>query len=205
MNPNLDCPDYTVVILAGGWSKRYGRDKANVEWNGIKMINHVAGQVKSMGREVIAVCRREQDITNWSVDSIIHDDCSLPEGPLRGIIRGLTHCNSQWAFVVSCDAPLINPILLCGLYPLACFDYEVVAPIWNNRIQPLVALYHTSSVDKMLGFLLEGDSSPAHAIKRLPHICMSEADCYQLDPQGMSFWNINSPEDWKYLQRYLWQ
>jgi len=107
--------EITAIILAGGQSSRFGMDKANALWHGRKMIDHVAMHLRGVAREVIAVSRAAQNADGWRVDRIIHDDPAAPPGPLRGIVRGLEQCRTEWAYVLACDCPLVQPALLLGL------------------------------------------------------------------------------------------
>jgi molybdopterin-guanine dinucleotide biosynthesis protein A len=188
-------PDYTVVIMAGGFSRRFGRDKANAPWQGRKMINHVAGRVRALGCEVVAVGRAEQDTAGWEVDRVVHDDPALPDGPLRGVVCGLEACRTPWAFVVSCDAPRLAPELLCGLRQAATPDCLAVVPHWPGHPQPLMALYRAWGAAPLRAMLELGERSPAKALRALTYVCMAEAECRVFDPAGESFLNMNRPED----------
>lgn len=187
--------DCTVVIVAGGFSKRFGRDKANAPWQGITMINHVAARLRELGIEVIAVGRAEQDTAGWEVDRVVYDNPALPDGPLRGVVRGLEACCTPWAFVVSCDAPMIKPGLLLGLCQAATPECLAVVPHYAGRLQPLLALYRTWGAAPLRTRLELGERSPANALQDLAHVCLAETDCRRFDPLGESFLNVNRPHD----------
>jgi len=194
--PRIDIiPDCTGIILAGGHSTRFGRSKSDVVWRGRSLISHVADRLRHVTLEIVAVARAEQDSSQWPVDRVIHDDHGLPTGPLRGIVAGLNGVHTPYAFVCSCDSPLIDPRLLVALRqsidPRDC----AVVPVWEGHLQPLVALYAASAAPELLLLLRQGELSPARALSRLPHQTLSEEECRHIDPTGLSFCNVNSAED----------
>lgn len=188
-------PDYSVVILAGGFSRRFGRDKANAPWEGRKMINQVANRLRVLGCGLIAAARAEQDTAGWEADRIVHDDPTLPDCPLRGIVQGLEACDTPWSFVVGCDAPLLQPALLLGLRASATPECLAVVPHWGGRLQPLMALYRTAGAAPLRTLLENGERSPARALQGLPHVLLVESVCRRYDRHGTSFLNVNYPQD----------
>lgn len=189
---------YIGIILAGGWSKRYGREKATVEWKGKWLIDHVAVALRSVCCEVIAVARPEQETDLWAVDRVVFDDPSLPEGPLRGISAGLSHVAGP-AFVVACDNPLIQPALLGLMRDQDGEEWDALAPMWDNQLQPLLAVYRPSCLPRFQERLHLGVQSPKAALAHVRLRKLDEPSIRFADPLGLSFININQPEDLRAL------
>ncbi len=185
----------TAVILAGGRSTRFGSDKANVLWRGSSLIARAADNVRRKTREIVAVARPSQNTNSWPVDRVVFDDTTMPAGPLRGIVAGLQACRTRYAFIVPCDSPSVRPELIALLRGRFNPEVSAVVPLWAGTLQPLVAIYRTASWKELKTLLEEGERSPKRALKSLPHLRLSEEECREADPEGLSFHNVNRPED----------
>lgn len=183
-----------AVVLAGGLSKRWGRDKALVPWGERRLVDHVVDNLPAERLETILVIRAEQGDRDWPADRIIHDDPNLPPGPLRGIIRGLEACRADRAWVVACDQPLLDADLLRHLAAVDAADSLAVIPTWDGRLQPLVGLYRKTAAASLAARLAAGERSLMDALKTLDTHIVDEAACRRLDPAGESFLNLNRPE-----------
>lgn len=195
--------DCAALILAGGFSNRFGSEKAGAMWRGHSLLSHVVAGVRPLVSETIAIARPEQSTSNWPVDRVIHDDLNLPPGPLRGIAAGLAVCQSAYAFVLSCDAPCLQPDLLRALYQRMTPSLYAIVPEWEGCLQPLVSLFSRRAAPLIDAFLKLGQSSPVKALSALPHSILPERECQSLDPEGLSFSNINNRDDLMVLERKL--
>lgn len=195
--------DCTGIILAGGHSTRFGRDKADVPWRGRSLLAHVATRLGKVCPQVIAVARQEQSHEGWPVDRVVPDNTAWPDGPLRGIVTGLFACSTPYAFVVSCDTPCIELALLVAMRRRVAADALAVIPHWQGHPQPLVALYAAAAARPLEKLLLQQERSPRRALATLPHILLEEEEAREADPLGLSHWNLNSQADLDALDRLL--
>ena len=193
--------DCSCLILAGGLSSRFGVEKASYKWHGQSLIARVAEQVRYVAGDVFAVARAEQDTGDWPVDAVIHDDGSAPAGPLRGIAAGLRACNTRFAYVLSCDAPFVQRDLLARLRHAIGPRGLAAVPYWEDRLQPLVALYRTSVAAFFEQQLRQGQQSPTRALENLAYVRVDGETCRRSDPDGLSFINVNTPGDLARLER----
>ncbi|MEW5702554.1 MAG: molybdenum cofactor guanylyltransferase [Candidatus Zixiibacteriota bacterium] len=198
--PFADC---TGIVLAGGLSTRWGCSKADVTWRGQTLLSHVVERLRTVSSEVIAVARREQQTSHWPVDRVVHDDPTLPAGPLRGIVGGLGACRTSLAFVLSCDTPGVHPALLMALRDRLTPGGLGVMAEWDDRIQPLVALYAIAARRPLEDSLRRGEQSPTRALATLPLRILSASECRDVDPLGLSFMNLNTPGDLARLESTL--
>ena len=197
-----DSKTVTAVILSGGRSTRFGSDKGLAEWRGRRLVDHVLDRVPGMCSEKVLVLREEQDTGAWLDVTTVHDDPQRNEGPLRGVIRGLAACTTEWAWVLACDQPLVCPELLVELLVYANGDDHAIIPEWEGRLKPLTGLYSVRS-----GFLLEqcsdgGEQSLIGALKTVGYRVYDEEKCRRWDPKGASFLNINRPEHLALLEGF---
>lgn len=200
MNPSLD--ETTAILLAGGRSTRFGEDKGRAEWRGRTLLEHVADGLPGERAETMLVVREEQAEEYRAAGiSLVHDDPSLPDGPLRGVISGLRACETAWAWIVACDQPLVRPALLAGL--LGAADDRPVIPEWGGRLQPLTALYPAEYAYDLADFAAAGERSLIGALVRAGHLEFEEDACRGFDPDGRSFLNVNTPEQLAEIEKLL--
>ena len=183
-----------AVILAGGRSSRFGRDKAAVQFEGMSLLEHVLGGLPESCVETVLVLREEQADAGYPVDRVVFDDPTLPDGPLRGIVSGLEAIDREWAWVVACDLPGIVPALLEGLVSARTADALGVIPEWGGRIQPLCALYSRAAAPLLRDAAGSGPGSVVAALDHPGFQRFDETRSRKIDPEGRSFININTPD-----------
>ncbi len=75
--------------------------------------------------------------------------------------------------------------------------YDVVAPYWESRFQPLHAVYRKSVRPLLKDQLERGELRPFYLYDKVPTRKVAEDEIRSLDPEGWSFFNMNSPEDYR--------
>ena len=78
-----------------------------------------------------------------------------------------------------------------------------VVPSWDGHSQPLLAFYHTGVVAHLEEQLRKGERSPTRALERIPQQHFGhfgEEACRRVDPDGLSFLNVNTPRDLTLLE-----
>jgi molybdopterin-guanine dinucleotide biosynthesis protein A len=183
-----------AVILAGGRSSRFGRDKAGVQLDGLSLLEHVLNGLPESRAETILVLREDQAEPGFPVDQVVLDDPALPAGPLRGIVSGLEAMTSGWAWVVACDLPGIMSALLEDLARARTTNALGVIPEWGGRIQPLCALYSHAALPILREAAGSSARSVTGALDKPGFLRFEEARCRKFDPEGRSFININTPD-----------
>src|SRR5579875_2886974 len=137
------------LVLAGGRSSRFGREKAMAELGGRPLIGWA---VAVLEREVgaLAVSARDgsgaADYANSRGWTVLADAADGPEGPLAGIAGGLRWAGGLRAealFTVPCDAPFLPADLLTRLAASRTANGPAVARTAEG-LEPLCALWPTS-------------------------------------------------------------
>lgn len=129
----------SAVILAGGESRRMGRDKAWIEWQGKPLIQRAVDLVRDLGvHQVLLSGRAESDYGPLRCP-VLHD-LEPRVGPLSGIERGLQACASPLLLVLAVDLPDLSLTLLRKLVH-CCDPLTGVVPLRHGRLEPLVAVY----------------------------------------------------------------
>src|SRR5690606_2957178 len=114
----------------------------------------------------------------------------------------------DWALLVACDLPLINPALCARLAAIAHEDggadqWDAVVPVIDSRDEPMHALYHPRCLE-VIRALIAADERRAAAF--LPHVrtrYVTEPELRLIDPDLRSFINVNTPEEWNAALRLL--
>ena len=180
------------VILVGGKSRRYGRNKALELFQGERLIDRQVQKIRALFPEVLVITNEPQFYLH--LDVTVVRDVIPGQGPLGGIYTGLLFAQGKSIFVTACDMPFVQPTLIRRMVQLAG-DYDVVVPEDKEGLEPLHAVYSPRCLSHIKKTLDRGN---LQVIKFFPavkvyRICSEEIG--QLDPKKLSFFNINTPDD----------
>ena len=191
----------SAVILAGGFSRRFGSDKALVLLRNKPLVSHVIDNISSAVDEILVVVSSEQQkksfepIINEKAELII--DSKELQSPLIGTMTGLEAANGEYSLLVPCDAPLISTKIVQFLFDVA-FNKHAAVPRWSSGyVEPLQAVYHTESALNAVKTALQQERLDMRSmIRNLNNVrYVSTRVLEQLEPELLSFFNINTPED----------
>src|SRR5579863_5196781 len=99
-------------VLAGGASKRMGRDKAMLPYRGTTLVQHVAQTVREAAGSVTLI----GDPARLAQLGLPVFPDELPGcGPVSGIYTAVRLSETDWNLVVACDMPAVSPDNLCQL------------------------------------------------------------------------------------------
>lgn len=186
--------DATAVILTGGKSSRMGRPKALLPFEGEPLIAHILRGLKKVFAEAVVVAAPEQELP--ALPAVLVRDEVAYQGPVSGIYHGLKAASHDVCFVTSCDAPFLSLTLISHLIS-QIGDADVVVPYWQERFQPLHALYRTSVAPLLKDQLERGELRPIFLYDKVRTRKIHEAEIRRLDPDGFSMLNMNSPADYE--------
>ncbi|MFO7769119.1 MAG: molybdenum cofactor guanylyltransferase, partial [bacterium] len=97
----------SIIILAGGRSRRFGTDKAAFRIGGGTLLERTASAARETGLPVTVVGRRRPDPWPWPDVGFQPDE--VPDlGPMGGLITGLRAAGTS-VLAVGCDMPLLTP------------------------------------------------------------------------------------------------
>ena len=193
MDDHRTIADATAVVLTGGKSSRMGRPKALLPFDGEPLIVHIVRHLKRVFAETVVVAAPEQELPLLPV-ALVRDQVAY-QGPVSGIYRGLKAATKEVCFVTSCDAPFLDLALISHLLS-EISDCDVVVPFWQERFQPLHAVYRRSVATLLHEQLERGELRPIFLYDKVRTRKVHEDEIRTLDPEGMSFLNMNSPADY---------
>ena len=194
MDSHATTTDAGAIVLTGGKSSRMGRPKALLPFDGEPLIAHVVRKLKRRFTEAIVVASAEQELP--VIPALLARDEVAYQGPVSGIYHGLKASSRELCFVTSCDAPFLNLALISHLVS-QIVDYDVVVPFWEDRYQPLHAVYRRSVIPLLREQLDRGELRPIFLYDKVRTRKVSEEEIRWFDPEGLSFLNMNSPEEYE--------
>ena len=197
----------TGVILAGGKSRRMGKNKALMRLGDNSLIGHVIRRMRLITDELLLVTNSPTEYVHLEVP--MHGDIFPGTGALGGIYTGLTHASHEAVVCVACDSPFLEPKLLTYLVSVLG-EYDAVMPETfthhdapQKTLQTLCAAYSKRCLPIIASMLQESELR-VHALQERAYIKRISPEIWQeFDPDGMSFFNINTPEDFESADAYM--
>lgn len=172
-----------------------GTDKAVLDFCGRRMVDLVVDTVGMLTERVVVVTKRRHRLEG-SAGQLIEDERPYA-GPLPALIAGLRATETERTIVVACDMPFLNPGLLRRLAEGLDDDIDAVVPVAGDRPQPLHAAYGACALEPLTALLASGERSLRGALERLRVRWVPDEEWRSLDPDGRSFLNLNTPDDFR--------
>ena len=186
----------SAMVLAGGQSRRMGRDKALIEYEGRPIIAHVIDTLRALSNDIVIISNRLDAYGSFGARVV--PDYEPPSGPLGGIAVGLQAVQHDRAIVVACDMPFLNVTLLRWLSDLAR-EFDAVVPQTGDEFEPLHAIYRKACFRPIVERLERGERRVISFFADVRVRAVSEAEWRAIDPAGRSLVNLNTPGDLDHL------
>lgn len=180
------------VILAGGKSRRYGRNKALVHINGIPLIKRVLGVMENLFSSTVVITNTPDTYSFLNLP--MFQDRIKGLGPLGGIFTGLNVISEKAGFFVACDMPFLNPDLVRYLATVRQ-GYDVVVPTFSGKFEALHALYTQNCLPEIEEMIHAGVYQTIQLFRSVSVKYVEEQEIRRFDPELKSFSNINKPEE----------
>ena len=199
----------SAVILAGGFSRRFGSDKGLVLLRDKPLVRHVIDKVSPAVDEILVVVSSKEQKKNFEpvvgngVKIVIDKDDS--QSPLVGAITGFESVKGEYSLLLPCDAPLVSTQIVQFLLDV-CINRHAAIPRWpSGNIEPLQAVYHTKSAMTAAKIALkQGHMTMRSMIEKLQGLrYISTMLLEQLEPGLGTFFNVNTPQDLQKVEFFL--
>jgi molybdopterin-guanine dinucleotide biosynthesis protein A len=195
--------DRSAIVLAGGFSSRFGQDKGVLELADKPLIKHVVDAVSSVVDETIVVANSQERVTQYTkvMAEGVHfvvDVCES-RSPLIGALTGFGSAHGKYSLLLPFDTPFVSKEVVSLLFEL-CLNRAAAIPRWPNEyIEPLHAVYQTKAAfEAARSAVAEGKLNMRAMIEKLIGVrYISTLVIQQLDPDLRTFFNINTPIDLK--------
>jgi molybdopterin-guanine dinucleotide biosynthesis protein A len=191
------------VIVAGGRSARFGEsDKATAELAGTPMVRRVADRLQSVVDELVVNCRADQRraIRDALADHPLGVRFALDEetdrGPVAGIRNGLAAAEGEYAVVVACDMPFVEPAVVSLLFDRA-EGHDGAVPRLDDWFQTTQAVYRAdpmrAACDRALA---EGNPRVVAPLETIDYVVVEREDIEAVG-STRSFENLNTREEFE--------
>ena len=188
--------DVSGIVLAGGLSRRLGRDKALEPFDGKPLIRRVIESIAPLAEEtvvVVADAARGEALPLEGGERVAVD-LYPGGGSLGGIFSGLAAAENRWGLVVACDMPFLNRQLIQHMLSLR-EGWDAVVPKPGAYPESTHALYAKDCLPIIETRLRANDLKISGFFDQVRVRYVSEEEIRGFDPELHSFFNINSPED----------
>jgi molybdopterin-guanine dinucleotide biosynthesis protein A len=189
----------TGIVLAGGRSTRFGSDKLAVPVEGVPLLHHPILRLAEVCREVLVVLApdAEEPSTPLAVPVRLVRDASDGQGPLAGVLAGLSEVGTDWALVAGGDMPTLQTSVLLEMLRVgARADVDAVVLLDGDRSRPLPVLLRSRPARQAAHALLHAGERRLRALPdALRTAAIDEPTWVGLDPQRATLRDVDEPSD----------
>jgi molybdopterin-guanine dinucleotide biosynthesis protein A len=180
--------------VAGGRSRRMGRDKALLPWGDTDLLGYALARLSVLTDDVRVLAGPEPRYSGRGV--AVETDPVADRGPMGGLLAALESARGRPALLLGVDLPLVPPGLLARLLVLAQ-DADAAVPVLPRGPEPLCAVYGAGCLEPV-----------RHAVAGVDlkmtafwgEVRVREVRAHELAPYGDPeelFLNVNGPEDYE--------
>lgn len=180
----------SLLVLAGGGSRRMGRPKAWLEVGGTYLLRYVADRLAPAFSEVMISFTEPEQLVEPLPYRIVFDR-KRSAGPLAGLEAGLLAARNEVMFAVACDMPYVTHDF-AQMAIVAARRSDAAIPRVDGRPEPVCGAYRRSALPAISEALDAGRLKTADAIAELDVTWLEDLD-------RALFRSINTPED---LERF---
>jgi molybdenum cofactor guanylyltransferase len=194
-------------VLAGGGSRRFGRDKALVEFDGEPLIARLCRVLEAATVTPVRIIGDAAKYGHLGVECVA--DRWPGEGPLGGIITALQTTDDSAnrdsrSLIIGCDMPFLTSEWLRHIGDRAdASEAEIVVPESDYGLEPLCACWRTTAAPTLTRSFESGVRRVTEAMKQLPMEVLDAADWKRFDNFDRLFWNMNTPADYDEAMRMM--
>lgn len=198
--------DITAIILAGGKSKRMGKEKALLHIGDRTIIDVLVEKLKSRFPKIILSTNSPGSFAFLKIPMV--EDFYKNVGPIGGIHAGLTESDTEKNFIISCDLPLMSEEMIDYICNYKSSSKIIVCKT-GDYIEPAFGIYSKDIVEDIevtLNLNLQYGLSPRDvSIQNIIEKIGAEIiDAAKLPFYNEDlFYNMNTFEDYIYVTKKL--
>ncbi|MFD1632478.1 molybdenum cofactor guanylyltransferase [Haloplanus ruber] len=202
-------PERTAVVLAGGRSTRFDDgDKAVADLAGTPMIRRVIDRITPVVDDAVINCRAEQTpaidraLDGAAVPVTFAEDEYPDEGPMAGMATGLHAAAGEYAFVVACDMPFVDPEFVAYLFERAT-GHDAAVPRPAQWFETTHAVYRATAMAEACEAALDaGEERIVAPLFELDFVVV-DAEAVREHGHPRTFENCNTRADFVDAERRL--
>ncbi len=189
-NATLTVMEATLLVLAGGESRRMGRPKAWIEAGNTVLLRYVVELLAPAFSEVIVSFAEPEQMEQHLPYRVVFDR-KRSAGPLAGLESGLMTSRHEVLFAVACDMPYVTRST-AELAVAAARRCDAAIPRHGGLFEPVCGAYRKTALPAIVGALDAGNYT-AHDVVMDLDVTWLEG----IDPA--EFESLNTPAD---LERF---
>jgi molybdopterin-guanine dinucleotide biosynthesis protein A len=185
----------TLVIQAGGESRRMGQDKALLPFQGRTLIERVLGRASHLADEVLVTTNKPENYAFLGLKLV--PDVIPGRGALGGLYTALSAAAQPLVAVVACDMPFVSSELLAFERDLLLKEgFDAAIPRTAGGTEPFHAVYRREGCLPHVEAVIQADKWRVDAWYAKANVrLLSPEETRPYDPRGLAFWNVNTPEE----------
>jgi molybdopterin-guanine dinucleotide biosynthesis protein A len=201
----------TVVIQAGGESRRMGSPKALVSFCGLPLICRGLKRLGNAADELI-VTSNDQESLDFLCSRVTFDnklkmysDVYNIRGALNGLYTALYYATNPYVGVVACDMVFPSaPLLLAERDALEESGADIAVPVTRHGYEPFHAVYRRATCLPVIqAALLDGEIQATSWYNKRKIYGFTPAMILAVDQRGGALVNVNTPEELSTMERRI--
>jgi len=191
------------VILAGGKSKRMGKNKLFLKLNNIELIDHTIQKVKKSLKELIIITNQENEFFVKNNLTTVKDCIDGQLGPLVGILTAMkwakeNYPSCSWIATFPCDTPFFpEAVILQFIKESKKKESLILCASSHGRKHNIFGLWSLDLYDKLYNDLVNNKIRKVQDWTKANNIKNLEFQFKEYDP----FFNINTAEDLEFAKK----
>jgi len=182
------------VILAGGLGKRFsGRAKGLIEVAGRRILDRIFDCFQTLFSEIVLVTNDPVQYLEWNC--LIVSDLMPERSSLTGVHAGLYYASNPYAFIAACDTPFLRSDLAARILAEVDPRLDAIIPWTKAGPEPLCAVYSQRCLQPIEHQLQKENYKIQTLFGQVRTKRISEEALRAFDPDLISFFNVNTPED----------
>ena len=182
------------VILSGGLNTRFsGKNKAFTTIGGKRILDRIYCVFRELFEEIILVTNHPLQYLEWDLNIV--SDLFAIRSSLTGIHAGLFYATNPYAFCTACDTPFLQKALVEIILDNIEANIDIVMPETSVGSEPLCAVYSKRCLKPAEEHLLRNKPKIQLALQKNRIKKIPEKVLRTKDPELLSFFNINTPDD----------
>jgi len=178
-----------------------GEDKALKPFLGKPLIQRVIDRLAPIADELIVTTNRPADYAFLNLR--LAADLKPGRGALGGLYTAVASASHPFVAVAACDMPFASKSFFESAYSLLVKEEaDVVIAKTDEGYEPFHALYRRETCLPAIEAVIDEDKWKV--IAWFPQVkvrTLSPAEIKTLDPSGLCFWNVNTPEEFQQAEQ----
>jgi molybdenum cofactor guanylyltransferase len=187
------------IVLAGGRSERFGRDKLAEPYRGDPLLQHAVDRLLDVCDRVIVVISLEAETSSVVSNDrvVIARDAEEDRGPLAGLAAGLARSEAEWALVAGGDMPELVPAVLEELLRCGRETGAVAVALADaGDARPLpCALQRQGALGAAERLLARDQLRLRDLLAEVRTVVIDEPTWTALDPERRTLFDVDEPSD----------